>query len=390
MYMYILTLRESDYEHKVTVLLSFQVFDRLQPLGVSLCYGGGIQLIDKYAGYFNAEVIDALKAGKRIRIIGDNINWKTSVHDERKDNHGKMHHAFGSAVVVQNTSFNHLSNIKPQIPIRYLETWLFLPTEEDSKTMQSDFAITILETASRHVPFFQQFLNARPQNLWNETPPEGLNLKNKVIPLPVLHLNEQKYDEVVQIMDYYENFLSNCYDGAELDFRNQKIHVGGDQLTRERFSGAKRLRACGLSSAERFEHLSPITFEMFHLLMNYVKMMFKQLYKETSTSELGTMMCEATRLLRTSVNADVNEHYDADKDFIVSFVDCYIVEAVMDYFGMDDVLGVPTKNQPPSSWQSKSEKQSWVLSTFSEIVRNYVWAKEVLSNLVEKPNIEGQ
>ena len=371
------------------LILFFQIFDRLQPLGVCLSYNGGLQLLDTFAGHFNSDVIDSLKSGHRIRLVGDNINWKTGVHDERKEHHGKMHHAFGSAVIVQNTSFNHLSCVKPQVPVRHLETGIFLPSEQECEILLKDFATTLMRTAARHIPYFEQFLNVLPSNLWGE-PPDGLSMKNKVIPLPVLHYNEQKYDEVVQIMDYYEDFLDKCYTEAGLDISCEQVHIGGDQLTRDRFSGAKRLRAGGLNPSERLEHLSPITFEMFHLLMNYVQLIFKQLFKDSSIAEIGTMKCEATRILRSSVNPNVNEHYDADRDFIVSYVDCYIVEAVMHHFGMEDALSVPTRHQPPSAWKSKSEKQTWLLQEFGNIVKSYVWAKEDKSKLTDEGNVEGQ
>ena len=95
----------------------------------------------------------------------------------------------------------------------------------------------MMRTAARHIPYFEQFQTVLPTDLWGEVP-DGLNVKNKVIPLPVLHFNEQKYDEVVQIMDYYEDFLDKCYTAADLDIGTKKVHIGGDQLTRDRFSGA--------------------------------------------------------------------------------------------------------------------------------------------------------
>lgn len=380
--MYVLTV--------VSIILYFQIFDRLQPLGVCLSYYGGIQLLDKFAGHFNAEVIDSLKAGKRIRIVGDNINWKTNVHDERQDHHGKMHHAFGSAVIVQNTTFHHLCDVRPQQLIRNIDTHVFLPSKMEWDNIQKDFAVDMSKVAAKHIPFFAQFLSVLPHKQWNESAvdqPDGFSEKNKVIPLPVLHLNEQKYNEVVQIMDFYEEFLSKCHKEAGLDFQDKRILIGGDQLTRERFSGAKRLRTCGLTPQERLQHLSPITFELFHLLMNYVKLFFKQLYNDNSTAELGTMKCEATRIMRTSVNENVNEHYDSDKDFIVSYVDAYIVEAVLDHFGMMDVNSVPTRNQPPTTWTSNKKKQDWIMTEFGRIVQSYVWAKE--SKTIEHSDVQG-
>ncbi|KAH3694232.1 hypothetical protein DPMN_081672 [Dreissena polymorpha] len=299
-----------------------------------------------------------------------------------------MHHAFGSAVIIQNTSFEHLPDIKLQIPIQHLNSRNFLPTNQEYDNMQKDFAISLIKVAANHIPFLKNYQDVVPENVWNELTPAGLNQKNHVIPLPVLHRNEQKYDEVVDILDFFEDFLTECYNSAGVDRGTIKTHIGGDQLTRERFSGAKRLRAGGLSAKECFERLSPITFEMFHLLMNYVKLIFKQLYNENSTGELGTMKCEATRIFRTSVNENVNENYDADKDFIVSYVDAYIVEAVMDYFGMDDPLSSPTRHCPLSQTQTKAEKQSWVMIEFCEIVKNYVWAKDEKTSLFKVSGVE--
>ena len=364
------------------------MFDRLQPLGVCLSYGAGIELLEKYAGQYNVEVIQALKDGKRIRLVGDNVNWKVNVHDERQDHHGRMYHAFGSAIIVQNTNYIGLPCNHPQQPVEETESHLFIPSKEEYDCLKKDFAVTMLKVSAKHIPYFQKFLRYIPSysKIWTEDKPAGLEQKNKVIPLPVLHLNEQKYDDVVQIMDFYEDLLVKCYREAGLDFSNGTVHIGGDQLTRERFSGAKRLRACGLNREERLQHLSPITFEMFHLLMNFVQMIFKQLYNEQSTAEIGTMKCEATRILRASVNPNVNEHFEADKDFIVSFVDSYIVAAVMDYFGLEDVHDVPSKNQLPEPCDSDNAKAS-ILNAFSDIVQSYVWAKEDKSRQMQDSDV---
>ena len=404
-YNFLLTIKHSTGEHQykhstyllgmgytsfiivffcINLFLSIQVFDRLQPLGVCLSYSGGLQLLDSYAGHFNRDVIDALLSGKRIRLVGDNINWKTNVNDERQDHHGKMHHAFGSTVIVQNTSFNHLPVIKPQIPTSQITPSVFIPTVEECDLLQRDFAETMVRTAARHIPYFESFLDILPINIW-EPAPEDLHQKNTVISLPVLHHNEQKYDETVKILDYYEDFLKSCYEEAGIQMGT--VHIGGDQLTRDRFSGAKRLRACGLDPYEKLQHLSPITFEMFHLMMNYCQLVFKQLFRDSSSTDVGTMKCEADTILRSNVN--VNEHYNADRDFIVYFVDCYIVEAVLHYFGMEDSHSVPTKNKLPSS-ASKEDKWLWLIGAFSDIVRTYIWAKEEKSTVLKGQNVEGE
>ena len=62
--------------------------------------------------------------------------------------------------------------------------------------------------------------------------------------------------------------------------------TGGDQLTRERFSGAKKMRAAEINIKDRFGHLTPITFEFFHLMINYLKVFNHFLYDGKSIQVL--------------------------------------------------------------------------------------------------------
>ena len=90
-----------------------------------------------------------------------------------------------------------------------------------------------------------------------------LTAKSDVIPLPVLCLNEQKYQDSVQIMDHYKDMIQEIY--TEAGKHLPKIHVGGDQLTRKRLSGRHHNVA-----KHRFANLGPITFQ-FHMMMNLLQ-----------------------------------------------------------------------------------------------------------------------
>ena len=94
------------------------------------------------------------------------------------------------------------------------------------------------------------------------------------------------------MLDSYEQLIDDIYTEAGLQVDDStKVHIGGDQLTRERFSGAKRLRATALTSKEKFQHLTPITFEFVHLQMNFLTNFLKLLYNKNST-EPGTFHAE--------------------------------------------------------------------------------------------------
>lgn len=161
--------------------------------------------------------------------MGDNINWRTSVHDERQDRHEHLNHAFGSAVVVQNVNFSHLSSVTPQNPYSQMNNKDFLLSADEWTSVKFDYALLISTVVARHIPALAFLRDHFPKRI-ESTYSKELQTPNKVIPLPVLHYNEQKYDDVVQIMDFYEKFVHDTYDAAGVP--KPKIHTGGDQLTR--------------------------------------------------------------------------------------------------------------------------------------------------------------
>jgi hypothetical protein len=48
---------------------------------------------------------------------------------------------------------------------------------------------------------------------------------------------------------------------------------------------------------EQLKHFHPITFEMFHLHMNFLMVFFKFLYSEKSGDEVGTMKSAIDRII---------------------------------------------------------------------------------------------
>ncbi|CAC5417451.1 unnamed protein product [Mytilus coruscus] len=273
-----------------------KVYDCLQAIGVTLSYQKSLYVLDILGGSFNTAAIEAVTNKKTLRIIGDNVNFKTSITEQHNSNDGKtfeMHHAFAK--------------------------------------------------------------------------------QTTVIPLETKPLNEQKYEDVVKILEHYENVIDELHQKANVDLKDEDcFHIGGDQLTRERFSGAKRLRAGTDNIQDKFGHLHPITFEFFHLLMNFLKAFNFFLFDKSSIQEVGTMMCEIGRIKRTNFKEDVNSAYDADRDFIVSFTDAHIIEMVLEYFGMETIHSNQTRHIPPE-FITDEEKKTWVYLTIGDLLDEYLF-----------------
>lgn len=227
-----------------------------------------------------------------------------------------------------------------------------------------------MKVASEHFSYFEFLKVLIPRYLTDEQHPMPLAEKTLVVPLNVIPKNEQYYSEVVDIMKCYEDTIKGFFEmaGKEVD-RNTKVHVGGDQMTRERFSGAKCLMIGSPTEAECFEHLTLISSELFHLDMKFLALPYKHLYKEESTRDVGTMRAEQIRTQRQNVKLKVKDNYNPDKEFFISFVDSYLVEMISNYFEMDNTQAAPRTIKAPDD---PEEKFSWTKEHFKEMLQKNV------------------
>ncbi|KAL3836462.1 hypothetical protein ACJMK2_021894 [Sinanodonta woodiana] len=329
-----------------------KVFDRLQVVGVTTSYQTANRITEDIGKHCYNAIVEGVRCGQPFRIIGDNINVSVGVKHERTDHHGVMLNWFGSAAILQTKSFDEMPH-DIQGQAKDLQYYHFIPSDQDERRLKSDYRLQSSHIkGSKGVP----------------SSSEELTKKNVVVPLEVLPLNEQKYADVVSILDKYESAVEEIYTVAGQD--KLPVHIGGDQLTRERFTGGKGLRSGCLTEMEKLNHLYPITFEMWHTAMNVSTVIFKCLYREESFDQ-GTINAERIRLNRKTVNADVKNHYDHDKDFTVLFIKGYIVEAVCDYFGLETLTDIPTNHSPPIE-AFMVEMEAWFNDTMDKFIDEYV------------------
>ncbi|XP_062587879.1 uncharacterized protein LOC134249562 [Saccostrea cucullata] len=372
-----------------TVLMEEQVhekvFDRLQKLGVSTSPDVCSRLLDDFGGHFNNEVIALLHAGKSFRFIGDNVNFTVGVKSERQDSKPQVCNWFASCLITQTLTFPDLLDI-PQGRTRDLDVSHFLPTANDERKLKDDYKVLISRIAKTFLPHLTFLYEGQPKHILGQYS-HYYKQKNVVMPSKVLPLNEQNYADCVKILSEYEDTLENIFRQAGIDLDHARpIHIGGDQLTRERFSGAKSLKSGCFSAKERFDHLSPITFELWHTAMNFLKLIFAQLYNKCG-SDKGTIEGERVLRQRDNVKEDVKNNYDQDKDFFLSFLKAYVVEALCSFFGMNTKLDNPTKHIFPPDL-SKAERKNWVEKTLDEFLDQYVFAQKSDASLSQMHEIE--
>ena len=192
------------------IAIEFQVYDRLQAVGVCLSYDRTVDVMNMVGGHFNCQIIDIVKNKSRFRLVGDNINWSVAVHDQRLDHRSRMFHAFGSAVLVQNVSFDYLSDVAPQIHYSVAPVQLFIPSVEEINAIKEEYVTIVTKVAARHIPLFQLFKDSVPKQS-SRPVSEKLKEKTKVIPMPVLFKKNNIYKMWFRFWTHMRHSCTMCF-----------------------------------------------------------------------------------------------------------------------------------------------------------------------------------
>lgn len=84
----------------------------------------------------------------------------------------------------------------------------------DEGRIINDYNVLVSRVAVKQLPQLE-FLSELAQKVIAGPYVEDMRRKNLVVALPVLPFNEQKYADVVQILDHYEQYIEEIYQSAE-------------------------------------------------------------------------------------------------------------------------------------------------------------------------------
>jgi hypothetical protein len=350
--------------------VSFQVYDRLNRIGVCVPYCVALKLIIQLGKTYPKLMAEALRDGKSIRLIGDNLNYYEGVSHETQEKHKHMVHMFTNTALISDHYFMTKPD-EPEIPFHLLTVVNLMLSTAEYNIMKRDIIKLFVHEVVKFLPQLSHLKDSVPKTLAG---PDSDHFAHKtgVITLPTLPYNEQYYQDDVKILDWKEGLLRQVIQDAGVG-DDIKFQIGGDQLTRERFTHALLLRLGNLDPRERFSRLGRCTYEFFHLGMNYMeRMLFDELWNKSGLVEVGMLRGECERISRNSVEPNVMKVYDADKRFVINYVHALMVEVAMDFFGMETRNDTPTHHIPPKFTNPQQQKE-WVYATFGQIVDEYVY-----------------
>ncbi len=226
----------------------------------------------------------------------------------------------------------------------------YLLSNADCDFMTKKYECLVADILTAYVPCFLQYRHVIDSYIEAPSVPCEV-VKQTLAVLPVLMKNEQRYDDVTDILDSYEDTLHSTGTKAGVDLTNVKVQLCGEQLTCERFSGGKCLRAHHPLPRDRYKHLTPISFGFFHMHKNFLQIVvFNRLFKSDSVREMGTLKNLKERLCCKQVSDDVKNSSDAD-EFINTVTRAYVILAALDYFGMSDINSQQSKRVTSSEQQ---------------------------------------
>ena len=225
-----------------------------------------------------------------VKLVGDNVDETVTPTHRRSDRQSKILNYFQLYAVKDRIDISALSEeqplINPDPPLQEL-----LPNDDDDSIMISHFTILVSRVLVEHIPFFSKHFSdvvvehiphiyssemsakskvvsvTRVNCQWN-------NLLHVQVPLGVLPKCENKYEDMIEIMEQAQHVpmttknididLPESDDKLSIAVTDvHKVLFGGDQLTAKRGRESQRIRCNSIKPSEQIGGLIP-TSEDWH------------------------------------------------------------------------------------------------------------------------------
>lgn len=327
----------------------------------------------------------------------------------RKDVQNEDLHLFASNLIENRVSFSHLPNVHPKGNIVTFPRQHFSLNVTEWKLYINCAKVLVGRVIVEFFPKFKWLKSVIPEHIPHMYSKE-MAQKSTIISLPLLDANEAKYEDCVQILRTYEQWIAEIHvkaglldalphvenpevpegpaapgqtnahteDSPDDPMREMKIAFAGDQLTRVRFAGAKDLLSGSHTPSDRFEHCSPFKPVMWHTKASLLQYSYSFLHKAESVNQVGTLKYFREKFNRRNATpAKVLDSFEGSEELFLSVGRAYIVVAALSFFGMASVDDVPTVNRFPPNFSRETEenKTKYFDDVFAKFIDEYLLQK---------------
>ena len=234
------------------------MYTRLNHLNVALSYNAVLKLVNDISERHRAPIEKWIREGASLKFVGDNVDKKRGVRDIRSDHHGELKHMYSLLAVK--------ARVKPPPPVSHFvpphvgshQVSHFLPTESDLSTINSNLVVLVSRVLCKYIKVLKSHKRSLVKHIPHSHSSEMAS-KSEVAVLDVLHKNETKSADMVDIMREQQSYLGDGFSHAVLS--------GGDHVTCERQQGSKRHVMDSDTRTGRLELLEPCV-EDWHCLLS--------------------------------------------------------------------------------------------------------------------------
>ncbi|XP_028418118.1 uncharacterized protein LOC114543248 [Dendronephthya gigantea] len=385
---------------------SVNLISRLNKYGLCLEPMKKYPILEDIGKSFIDHAAELVKSGHKFVYVLDNIDWEEKAHDMRQNVQNRSVHAVATSIVFNRVSDEGLPDSGPQQSLKDCNVHQLVNINRlESEAIRSRYRILVARLLFEHFPAFAIFKPYIP-GATDCQQTKNMSAKSEVVTMPILMKDEKKYSECVDVLDQLEKWTEEIYAAAGLcspsepddaapsigttsrpdqpashvppattdddPLHGVKIPCFGDQLTRVRFAGAKDLRAGCHSAKQRLDHLYPFCIVDWHTKRSFLKTVFKRLYKN-SGREKGTLRFFREKLNRRNVTVDV-KHYEDCEQLFYSVGKCFVIEALLEFFQMDDTKHKPAANGPHSVHVLQEEyRKSYIVQVLDKFIDEFLF-----------------
>lgn len=207
----------------------------------------GKELVPKIKGF--------VQEGQELRVNFDNLDFKILANHVLRNHHNKDVHWINQFVTFDRVPLTHLHDFKPIADLKELPITSFLLSQEERRQFRSALITLTSRILTKHVTCLSEMKDVVCKHIPH---PYSKQMAKKSVIIG-LSFNQLKHSDINQYLDYIEGLLAEIY--TPEDQLNQKtestekkkvrmdkilnsvqVPLGGDQLGRERVTGAKKLR----------------------------------------------------------------------------------------------------------------------------------------------------
>lgn len=184
-------------------------------------------------------------------VVIDNFDLRVEAADMTSDNQTKDLHWVNHNAILDRVPCTDFDNEKPLADIVNVPNKTFLPTLQDHLNLMKDFDVLVSRVLVEHLPHFQNaFSDVVPKHIPHKHS-EKMILKSKKVNLGILFKNENKGEDMIDILRYLQGLVPSHGEADEEQF--ERIPVVGDQLTVERGVEAQFSVSNAYTSGRRLE-----------------------------------------------------------------------------------------------------------------------------------------